>query len=109
MPVRIIIALDFQGASIIEVNEPKPSQRPNRRAQIWVKQANANHGPLRRSFTTDLSATAWLLGTKADWLPLMPALSQHFHCICLDLPGHGDNQAEGSTEARLDLTFASKT
>ncbi|MGL4711648.1 MAG: 2-succinyl-6-hydroxy-2,4-cyclohexadiene-1-carboxylate synthase [Shewanella sp.] len=32
------------------------------------------------------------LSTKADWLPLMPALSQHFHCICFDLPGHGDNQ-----------------
>lgn len=45
------------------------------------------------------------LGTKADWLPLMPALSQHFHCICLDLPGHGDNQAEGSTEAKLDFDF----
>ena len=34
------------------------------------------------------------LGTKADWLPLIPELSQHFHCICLDLPGHGDNQHE---------------
>lgn len=32
------------------------------------------------------------LGTKADWLPLMPKLSQHFHCVCLDLVGHGDNQ-----------------
>lgn len=34
------------------------------------------------------------LGSKADWLPLIPQLSQHFHCICLDLPGHGDNQPE---------------
>jgi len=34
------------------------------------------------------------LGSKADWLPLIPKLSQHFHCICLDLPGHGDNQPE---------------
>ncbi|MCL1090627.1 2-succinyl-6-hydroxy-2,4-cyclohexadiene-1-carboxylate synthase [Shewanella profunda] len=34
------------------------------------------------------------LGTKADWLPLMPTLSQYFHCICVDLPGHGDNQGE---------------
>lgn len=34
------------------------------------------------------------LGTKADWLPLMPALSQHFHCLCVDLPGHGDNQED---------------
>lgn len=32
------------------------------------------------------------LGTKTDWLPLMPKLSQHFHCVCLDLVGHGDNQ-----------------
>jgi len=45
------------------------------------------------------------LGTKADWLPLMPALSQHFHCICLDLPGHGDNQAEEPNEAKLDFDF----
>jgi len=45
------------------------------------------------------------LGTKADWLPLMPALSEHFHCICLDLPGHGDHQAEESNEAKLDFDF----
>lgn len=32
------------------------------------------------------------LGSKADWLPLIPTLSQYFHCICLDLPSHGDNQ-----------------
>lgn len=31
------------------------------------------------------------LGNKTDWLKLMPQLSQFFHCICLDLPGHGDN------------------
>ncbi|WP_235585913.1 2-succinyl-6-hydroxy-2,4-cyclohexadiene-1-carboxylate synthase [Shewanella frigidimarina] len=31
------------------------------------------------------------LGSKDDWSILMPRLSQHFHCICIDLPGHGAN------------------
>ncbi|MGI2170154.1 2-succinyl-6-hydroxy-2,4-cyclohexadiene-1-carboxylate synthase [Shewanella sp. MF05960] len=31
------------------------------------------------------------LGSKDDWSTLMPSLSQHFHCICIDLPGHGAN------------------
>ncbi|MGX9463290.1 2-succinyl-6-hydroxy-2,4-cyclohexadiene-1-carboxylate synthase [Shewanella sp. A14] len=33
------------------------------------------------------------LGSKDDWSVLMPRLSQHFHCICIDLPGHGNNLA----------------
>ncbi|MCH1929982.1 2-succinyl-6-hydroxy-2,4-cyclohexadiene-1-carboxylate synthase [Shewanella sp. A25] len=41
------------------------------------------------------------LGTKADWQPLLPKLSQTFHCICIDLPGHGDNQSE-LTSLELD-------
>lgn len=39
------------------------------------------------------------LGTKADWVALMPALSQHFHCICIDLPGHGEHQQAWPTLA----------
>lgn len=31
------------------------------------------------------------LGSKDDWSILMPRLSQYFHCICIDLPGHGEN------------------
>ncbi|MCG9697892.1 2-succinyl-6-hydroxy-2,4-cyclohexadiene-1-carboxylate synthase [Shewanella sp. Isolate11] len=31
------------------------------------------------------------LGDKHDWQDLMPLLSQHFYCVCLDLPGHGDS------------------
>lgn len=31
------------------------------------------------------------LGDKQDWQALMPSLSQHFYCICLDLPGHGNS------------------
>ncbi|WP_445774983.1 2-succinyl-6-hydroxy-2,4-cyclohexadiene-1-carboxylate synthase [Shewanella sp.] len=31
------------------------------------------------------------LGSKDDWSILMPKLSQYFHCICIDLPGHGAN------------------
>jgi 2-succinyl-6-hydroxy-2,4-cyclohexadiene-1-carboxylate synthase len=32
------------------------------------------------------------LGSKDDWSILMPRLSQYFHCICIDLPGHGGNE-----------------
>ncbi len=39
------------------------------------------------------------LGDKQDWQALMPQLSQHFYCICLDLPGHGDSpELENSPE-----------
>ncbi len=39
------------------------------------------------------------LGDKQDWQALMPQLSQHFYCICLDLPGHGDShELENSLE-----------
>jgi 2-succinyl-6-hydroxy-2,4-cyclohexadiene-1-carboxylate synthase len=31
------------------------------------------------------------MGAKDDWQALLPSLSQHYHCICLDLPGHGSN------------------
>lgn len=33
------------------------------------------------------------LGSHADWDDLLPMLSQHFYCICIDLPGHGDSLA----------------
>lgn len=33
------------------------------------------------------------LGDKQDWQPLLPFLTEHFHCICMDLPGHGDSGA----------------
>ncbi len=45
------------------------------------------------------------LGTKADWLPLISELSQHFDCLCLDLPGHGDNQPEVSA-AKMAAGFS---
>ncbi|MEI6859541.1 MAG: 2-succinyl-6-hydroxy-2,4-cyclohexadiene-1-carboxylate synthase [Shewanella sp.] len=31
------------------------------------------------------------LGSKADWILMLPELSRHFYCICIDLPGHGDS------------------
>ncbi|NRB22241.1 2-succinyl-6-hydroxy-2,4-cyclohexadiene-1-carboxylate synthase [Shewanella sp.] len=31
------------------------------------------------------------LGSRVDWAPLLPELSKHFYCICIDLPGHGDS------------------
>ncbi|TKB47929.1 2-succinyl-6-hydroxy-2,4-cyclohexadiene-1-carboxylate synthase [Ferrimonas sediminicola] len=32
------------------------------------------------------------LGSAEDWQPVLPALQRHFHCLALDLPGHGDNR-----------------
>jgi 2-succinyl-6-hydroxy-2,4-cyclohexadiene-1-carboxylate synthase len=29
------------------------------------------------------------MGSSADFHPALPTLTQHFHCICVDLPGHG--------------------
>jgi 2-succinyl-6-hydroxy-2,4-cyclohexadiene-1-carboxylate synthase len=29
------------------------------------------------------------MGSSADFHPALATLSQHFHCICVDLPGHG--------------------
>jgi 2-succinyl-6-hydroxy-2,4-cyclohexadiene-1-carboxylate synthase len=29
------------------------------------------------------------MGSSADFHPALPTLTQHFHCICADLPGHG--------------------
>jgi 2-succinyl-6-hydroxy-2,4-cyclohexadiene-1-carboxylate synthase len=29
------------------------------------------------------------MGSSADFHPMIPRLSQHFRCICVDLPGHG--------------------
>ncbi|MCL1144223.1 2-succinyl-6-hydroxy-2,4-cyclohexadiene-1-carboxylate synthase [Shewanella gaetbuli] len=37
------------------------------------------------------------MGAKEDWQALMPKLSQRFHCIVIDLPGHGTNQYALST------------
>ncbi|MFQ6372047.1 2-succinyl-6-hydroxy-2,4-cyclohexadiene-1-carboxylate synthase [Shewanella sp. YIC-542] len=34
------------------------------------------------------------LGNGNDWTPLLPALSQHYYCIAIDLPGHGGSGAE---------------
>ncbi|MCG9720264.1 2-succinyl-6-hydroxy-2,4-cyclohexadiene-1-carboxylate synthase [Shewanella sp. Isolate7] len=33
------------------------------------------------------------LGDKHDWQAVLARLSRHFHCIALDLPGHGDSPA----------------
>lgn len=29
------------------------------------------------------------MGSSNDWWPLLTQLSKYFHCICVDLPGHG--------------------
>jgi 2-succinyl-6-hydroxy-2,4-cyclohexadiene-1-carboxylate synthase len=29
------------------------------------------------------------MGSSADFWPLLQTISAHFHCICVDLPGHG--------------------
>ncbi|QIR15881.1 2-succinyl-6-hydroxy-2,4-cyclohexadiene-1-carboxylate synthase [Shewanella aestuarii] len=49
---------------------------------------------INRFGNPDLPAMVFLhgfMGAKDDWQALMPILSQHYHCICLDLPGHGSN------------------
>ncbi len=33
------------------------------------------------------------MGSSNDWWPLLTQLSEHFHCICVDLPGHGQTIA----------------
>ncbi len=33
------------------------------------------------------------MGSSNDWWPLLKQLSEHFHCICVDLPGHGQTIA----------------
>lgn len=43
------------------------------------------------SFKPALVLLHGFLGSKQDWDALMPSLSQHFHCVCLDLPGHGES------------------
>ena len=37
------------------------------------------------------------LGSHADFLPLLPTLSQHFYCIDAALPGHGKTLAKATT------------
>jgi 2-succinyl-6-hydroxy-2,4-cyclohexadiene-1-carboxylate synthase len=32
------------------------------------------------------------LGSSADFWPLLTPLAEHFHCICVDLPGHGQTR-----------------
>ncbi|NMH65054.1 2-succinyl-6-hydroxy-2,4-cyclohexadiene-1-carboxylate synthase [Shewanella salipaludis] len=33
------------------------------------------------------------LGDRHDWRAMLPLLGRHFHCLCIDLPGHGDSRA----------------
>lgn len=34
------------------------------------------------------------LGSHQDFVPLLPKLSEHFHCVVPDLPGHGQTQTK---------------
>lgn len=43
------------------------------------------------------------MGNKHDWQGLMPTLSQHFYCICIDLPGHGNNRFALDSESKAGL------
>lgn len=51
------------------------------------------------------------LGNKDDWRGIVPQLSEHFYCICLDLPGHGDSTQQTiptpGFDACVDLILAS--
>lgn len=45
------------------------------------------------------------MGSSADFHPALATLTQHFHCICVDLPGHGqtpiNNDNFGSIAAQI--------
>ena len=41
------------------------------------------------------------LGSGDDWLPVLPALCQHFHCWTVDLPGHGGSAPEACSLAGI--------
>ncbi len=44
----------------------------------------------------DLPAILFLhgfMGNSNDWWPLLTQLSENFHCVCVDLPGHGQTIA----------------
>jgi 2-succinyl-6-hydroxy-2,4-cyclohexadiene-1-carboxylate synthase len=46
------------------------------------------------------------MGSSADFRPAIVTLAQHFHCICVDLPGHGQTPiACGTNEATDDHDF----
>lgn len=42
------------------------------------------------------------MGAKEDWQPLMAKMSLYYHCICIDLPGHGGNQYRLPTPGLLE-------
>ncbi|GGI82076.1 2-succinyl-6-hydroxy-2,4-cyclohexadiene-1-carboxylate synthase [Shewanella gelidii] len=46
------------------------------------------------------------LGNKRDWLRVLPQLSEHFHCICIDLPGHGGSYQTDLPVPGFDATSA---
>jgi 2-succinyl-6-hydroxy-2,4-cyclohexadiene-1-carboxylate synthase len=33
------------------------------------------------------------LGSQADWQSIIAHLTEHFYCVCVDLPGHGNSPA----------------
>ncbi|WP_243691938.1 2-succinyl-6-hydroxy-2,4-cyclohexadiene-1-carboxylate synthase [Shewanella fodinae] len=44
------------------------------------------------------------LGSGADWAQLLPVLSQHFYCITIDLPGHGNSHTQRVPEPGFKAT-----
>lgn len=39
------------------------------------------------------------LGNREEWASIWPAFFPHFHCLMIDLPGHGENEPLESSEA----------
>ncbi|WP_094752523.1 2-succinyl-6-hydroxy-2,4-cyclohexadiene-1-carboxylate synthase [Psychromonas sp. CD1] len=38
------------------------------------------------------------LGNSHDWEPIIAHLKHHFHCVCIDLPGHGKSIVQESAD-----------
>ncbi|GIU40138.1 putative 2-succinyl-6-hydroxy-2,4-cyclohexadiene-1-carboxylate synthase [Shewanella sairae] len=58
----------------------------------------------RCSGNIDAPAVVFLhgfLGSKGDWNEIISQLQDDFYCICIDLPGHGDNKTLNCDELQL--------
>jgi 2-succinyl-6-hydroxy-2,4-cyclohexadiene-1-carboxylate synthase len=50
---------------------------------------DASQEGLHRQTLPSLLLLHGFMGSSADFRPAISTLAQYFHCICVDLPGHG--------------------
>jgi 2-succinyl-6-hydroxy-2,4-cyclohexadiene-1-carboxylate synthase len=66
---------------------------------VYIEYWNLQEELCQRTLPT-LFLLHGFMGSSADFHPAISTLSQHFHCICIDLPGHGQTPiALGASEA----------